>query len=58
MRAHQMKVNISHAWFLNYRYGRVTVHNASHLSFEYLLNKNGSVVDSWTLVQEQHGPFA
>ena len=39
-------------------YGRVEVVNSSHLTFEYVLNKNGSVVDAWTIVQEQHGPFA
>jgi len=34
------------------------VHNSSHLSFEYVLNKNGTVADTWTIVQEHHGPFA
>ena len=39
-------------------YGRVTAHNSSHLSFEYVLNKNGSVTDTWTIEQRHHGPFA
>ena len=38
-------------------YGRVTAHNSSHLSFEYVLNKNGSVWDTWTVVQPNHGAF-
>ena len=38
-------------------YGRVTLHNASHMTYEYVLNKNGSVWDSWTVVQPTHGQF-
>jgi hypothetical protein len=38
-------------------YGRVTLHNASHMTYEYVLNKNGSVWDTWTVVQPNHGAF-
>ncbi len=39
-------------------YSRITAHNASHLTFEQIDNSNGTVFDSWTLVQPSHGPFA
>ena len=39
-------------------YGRVTLHNASHMTYEYVLNKNGSVWDTWTVVQHNHGAFS
>jgi hypothetical protein len=38
-------------------YGRVTVWNASHLTYEHVINTNGSVYDTWTIVQPNHGPF-
>lgn len=38
-------------------YGRVTVWNASHLTYEHVFNANGSVFDSWTIAQSRHGPF-
>lgn len=47
-----------------YGYGRVTAWNASHLTFEQVLNGwqdeggEGEVFDSFTLVQPRHGPFA
>jgi hypothetical protein len=39
-------------------YTRLTVHNATDLLWEQVLNVDSSVVDSWTVHQEQHGPFA
>ena len=38
-------------------YGRVTLHNATHMSYSYVLNINGSVWDRWTVVQPDHGAF-
>eukprot|EP00051_Salpingoeca_urceolata_P011653 m.144696 g.144696 ORF g.144696 m.144696 type:complete len:710 (-) comp17202_c0_seq1:136-2265(-) len=38
-------------------YGRITAHNESHLTYEYVLNVNGTVWDSWTVHQPNHGPF-
>ena len=38
-------------------YGRVTLHNTSHMTYDYVLNKNGSVWDTWTVVQPNHGAF-
>ena len=46
-----------------YGYGRVVAHNATHLTFEQVLNGYGSegasgeVMDSFTVVQHSHGPF-
>jgi len=39
-------------------YSRLTAHNASHLSFQQVDNINGTVLDAWTIVQHNHGPFA
>eukprot|EP00035_Acanthoeca_spectabilis_P002739 m.89244 g.89244 ORF g.89244 m.89244 type:complete len:732 (+) comp11720_c0_seq1:37-2232(+) len=39
-------------------YGRITAHNSSHLTYEYVLNVNGSVWDSFTIHQPHHSPFA
>lgn len=38
-------------------YGRVTVLNASRLTFEYVLNHNDTVWDSFTIQQSNHGKF-
>ena len=38
-------------------YSRLTAHNASHLTFEQVDNINGTVLDTWTIVQPNHGPF-
>ena len=38
-------------------YGRVTLHNSTHMTYEYVLNKNGSVWDTWTVYQPNHGAF-
>lgn len=39
-----------------YGYGRLTAWNATHLTYQQLLNSNGSVFDEWTVVQPKH-PF-
>jgi hypothetical protein len=38
-------------------YDRMTVHNATHLSWEHILSGSNHVIDSVTLVQHYHGPF-
>ena len=38
-------------------FGRITIHNETHLSFAQHRALDGSVLDSFTLVQENHGPF-
>lgn len=38
-------------------YGRVTCHNATHLTYEHVRNTDGVVIDSWTIFQPRHGPF-
>ena len=39
-------------------YGRITVHNASHLEYQQVLNtKLRSVADTFFVVQDKHGPF-
>lgn len=40
-----------------YSYGRVVAHNRTHLTFQQLLNADGSLFDEWTIVQPSH-PFA
>ena len=40
-----------------YSYSRLVVHNATHLDIETYLNKDGSLFDTFTVVQEKHGPF-
>lgn len=42
---------------LNIGYGRVTVHNATHLTFAQHYAVNGSVIDTFTIAQHAHGPF-
>ena len=42
---------------IEYGYGRLTIHNASTLEFAQHANVNGSVIDSFILVQSSHGPF-
>eukprot|EP01062_Namystynia_karyoxenos_P005016 TRINITY_DN1176_c0_g1_i4.p1 TRINITY_DN1176_c0_g1~~TRINITY_DN1176_c0_g1_i4.p1 ORF type:complete len:777 (+),score=233.84 TRINITY_DN1176_c0_g1_i4:83-2332(+) len=37
-------------------YGRLTVHNATHVTFQQFLNSDGSLFDEWTVVQPHH-PF-
>ena len=39
-------------------YGRITFHNATHLSYWQLFAQNRSVLDSMVVVQRNHGPFA
>eukprot|EP00039_Didymoeca_costata_P019413 m.337443 g.337443 ORF g.337443 m.337443 type:complete len:712 (-) comp18135_c0_seq1:199-2334(-) len=38
-------------------YGRITVYNATHLTYQYVLNVNGTVWDEWTIYQPNHGSF-
>lgn len=38
-------------------YGRVTAHNASHFTYDHILNKDGSLFDSVTVVRSSHGPY-
>ena len=38
-------------------YGRVTAWNATHLTYEHVQNNGGDVTDTFTLIQENHGPF-
>jgi hypothetical protein len=41
---------------VNYGRGRVSAHNATHLEFTQINNKDSSVQDHWFLVQHEHGP--
>ena len=41
-----------------YSYTRITAYNATDLLWEQYSNADGSLIDSWTLHQELHGPFA
>eukprot|EP01065_Artemidia_motanka_P048366 TRINITY_DN776_c0_g5_i1.p1 TRINITY_DN776_c0_g5~~TRINITY_DN776_c0_g5_i1.p1 ORF type:complete len:575 (+),score=204.51 TRINITY_DN776_c0_g5_i1:93-1817(+) len=38
-------------------YGRLTAHNASHITYDHVLNTNGTVYDSVTVVKSKHGPY-
>ena len=38
-------------------YGRLTIHNETHITFQQRLNKDGSIFDEWTVYQPKHGPF-
>ena len=38
-------------------YGRITALNATHLTYEYVLNVNGTVWDTFTINQPNHGSF-
>jgi len=40
-----------------FSYGRVIAHNRTHLTFQQLLNIDGSIFDEWTIHQPVH-PFA
>ena len=40
---------------LPYSYSRVTIHNATDLSWEQVANNGSAIIDSWTIHQEQHG---
>lgn len=46
------------ASILMYGYGHMEAHNATHLYWEELLDRNMEVLDSIWVVQENHGPFA
>merc|ERR1712107_443739 len=39
-----------------FSYGRVIAHNRTHLTFQQLLNVDGSIFDEWTIHQPSH-PF-
>jgi len=38
-------------------FGQLTIHNATHLTWEQTLARNGRVLDRVRLVQHRHGPF-
>jgi len=38
-------------------YGRITAHNATHFTYDHVLNSNGSIYDSVTVVKSHHGPY-
>jgi len=38
-------------------YGRITAHNASHFTYDHILNDDGSLFDSVTVVKSSHGPY-
>lgn len=38
-------------------WSRVVIHNATALTWTQLDNLNGTVLDEWTIVQPNHGPF-
>ena len=40
-----------------YSYTRLTAYNATDLKWEQISNKDSTIIDSWTLHQEKHGPF-
>jgi len=40
-----------------YSFGRVIAHNRTHLTFQQVLNIDGSIFDEWTIHQPDH-PFA
>jgi len=40
-----------------YSFGRVVAHNRTHLTFQQVLNSDGSLFDEWTIHQPSH-PFA
>lgn len=42
---------------LPYSYTRITMHNATDLLWEQYSNKDGTLIDSWTIHQDHHGPF-
>lgn len=41
----------------NPSFGRLTVHNETHATFQQLYAANGTVMDEFTIVQHSHGPF-
>lgn len=41
----------------DWSYGKVTVSNSTHFTYNHVFNSNGSLFDTWTVVQENHGPF-
>lgn len=51
-------MNFTRKTLAAWSYGRVVVHNASHLTYTHVLNADDSVFDEWTIVQPNHAPFA
>ena len=51
------KPKFSRTSYGNWSYGRVQVFNTTHLTYSHIDNYLGTVVDEWTIVQENHGPF-
>jgi hypothetical protein len=45
------------ATYSSWSYGHITVFNHTHLKYTHFANPNGTVVDTFTIVQESHGPF-
>jgi acid phosphatase type 7 len=43
---------------LNIGFSRLIFHNRTHLTFQQLFAVNGTVLDTFTLVQHNHGPFS
>ena len=41
----------------DFGYGRLIVHNETHMTFQQRLNSNGTLFDEWTVYQPKHGPF-
>jgi hypothetical protein len=39
-------------------YGKVTVWNATHLTYQHIINANGTLFDEWTIYQPNHAAFA
>jgi len=38
-------------------YGRITAYNATHFTYEHILNADGSLFDSVTVIKSSHGPY-
>lgn len=38
-------------------YGRITAHNATHFTYEHILNNDSSIFDTFTVVKSSHDPF-
>jgi len=43
---------------ITYGYGRMTVYNETMLTFEQVLAKDGSILDSINLIKDSHGPYS
>ncbi len=43
---------------LNIGFSRITIRSATELVFEQIYAVNGTVLDTFTLIQHNHGPFS